>query len=178
MEDPISGKSWQPEHDQELKKLVSDGYSYGECSVRLNRRFSNKAFTRNSCIGRAQRLKLQSKIAPNGRGDVRKKKRPKPLSKRKVPVVLSPAFHEARKTNDKPFLNPKAVKKEPAIAPDMLRLSIMELKDGHCRWILDDQDEEYQYCGVKSKEKSSYCEYHHEVCFDHAPVKRRIKTGG
>ncbi len=172
-----SNKSWSAEEDEALTFLRQNNLSFGVCAERLKKKFPHRSFTRSSCIGRAGRLKLK-KQGRSGFEDVnlqRKMRTKKPkLSAIKRTKKLQKAMQKA--------VEPKTVKTPAPPKRTLVEtrhiVSFHELKDHHCRYIVSDDGQEYQYCGVRVNERSSYCEYHYGVCFDHAPVKRKIKTGG
>jgi hypothetical protein len=62
-------------------------------------------------------------------------------------------------------------------AQDHLGLSLLELKDGvisQCRFIHGDNTETpYTYCGQPARDGSSYCGFHHRLCYHKPdPTKR------
>lgn len=50
----------------------------------------------------------------------------------------------------------------PAEAPPK-RLTIFDLRHGHCRWPINDPGEDYYFCGDDALPNKSYCACHHRL---------------
>jgi hypothetical protein len=55
--------AWTDLQSYALKSLIERGFSFAETAVRLNREFGT-GYTRNACIGRAQRLGFSGNMRP------------------------------------------------------------------------------------------------------------------
>ncbi len=140
----MTGTLWTVEQDARLKELWPD-QSAREIGALMGK-------TRNSVIGRANRLALPMKKAKPGRPRVARVPRPP-----RPPRVMM--THRPTK------------RIEPAIIPEPMPvnggLHIMELEHRHCREVIGygAPDKLARYCGVDKKEGSSFCEYHHRRNF-------------
>jgi GcrA cell cycle regulator len=104
--------------------------------------------SRNAVLGKAHRLGLSTHKARSAKPQPRK---PIPKAKKLPPVM--------------PVLD------EPAPAePEFVGVGLLELEAGSCRYPQGDAAP-YRFCGVPKQDGSSYCPYHHRLCY--APLSRR-----
>lgn len=146
---------WTDERVDRLKVLWADGCSCSVIAAELG------GVTRNGVIGKIHRLGLSKPKV----GKVRQQRTPP--GRRRFVFPASPAV------GVEPFVPaPKS--------PDHLGLTFGQLKDSpnisQCRYIHGDNDETpYTYCGQPVRPGSSYCGFHHRLCF-HKPDPTRRKT--
>lgn len=110
--------------------------------------------TRNSVIGYASRHKW---LNPN----------PPPVVPSAMPIrrVASRAYSKAPYIPQEPIPTIKQ--------PDFLGVGIMGLEKHRCRF--PDDSEPYLFCGQPTRDKSSYCNYHHRLSYHPiTPNKRTI----
>jgi GcrA cell cycle regulator len=55
------------------------------------------------------------------------------------------------------------------VAPAALNLTLFEIGDGQCRWIVSDG----LYCGAASEFRSSYCPFHCKISYQPHQDRRR-----
>ena len=104
--------------------------------------------TKNAAIGKARRLKIdKSPASPKN-------------TKAKPP---------AHKPQPKPIKPPPP---SPAPVPDMKLLTMMELRDNHCRYPIDGKDE-MLFCGWHQDGKEPYCKQHAKICYVEPKIKPR-----
>ena len=138
MKPPLDRIDWDEGLIQRLTELHARGYSSREIAMKMGSEFGLR-FTRNSIIGKTNRLCLPHRVLPITQ--------PKPKSiqkraKRRRPVP--------RKTA------PKI--KAPRANPDGL-LTIYQLGAGDCRFPFGHRSP-FMFCGKQQAEGSSYCVGH------------------
>ena len=133
--------SWTPEREEKLKQLWKKGHSGSQIA-----RLLGDGATRNSVLGKAFRLKLQSRA-------VTKKKTPRTnREKDNSPEIKAQKL--GRKEKFKALLLDKNFEQE---NPKKLE----ELTKETCRWpIGHPYEEKFYFCGRKPMEKFSYCKLH------------------
>ena len=132
--------SWTPEREEKLKELWKKGHSASQISKILGET------TRNAVIGKAHRLKLESRI-------VSKNNRAK-INTRIEKDNVTTGKRIGRKEKFKALLLYKNFEPE---NPTKLE----DLTDKHCRWPLGERMEPASlFCGRKSMEKFPYCKLH------------------
>jgi hypothetical protein len=96
--------------------------------------------TKNAAIGKARRLKID-----------------------KSPALLTntKAKPPAHKPQPRPIKPPPP---PPAPVPDMKLLTMMELRDNHCRYPINGKDE-MLFCGRYQDGKKPYCKQHAKICY-------------
>ena len=74
--------------------------------------------------------------------------------------------------NEAPDLTPAPVSAADVVVPMSRRVSIMELKEGVCRWPLGDpQHTDFAYCGSDCSSGAPYCGFHSKIAYQ--PSERR-----
>ena len=126
---------WTAERVELLRKLWGEGLSASQIAAHI------EGATRNSVIGKRNRLGLPKRTNERTRGDA---------------IVRKIA--KARKAK------PPQFKKEPIkVAPEPeghSRVTLSELRPHHCRWPIGDPKEStFRYCGER-KHSNSYCSHH------------------
>jgi GcrA cell cycle regulator len=147
---------WTLEQSDALVEYVKSGMSYRQSAAAINERFGT-SFTRNSAIGRANRIGLQAPERP---------KLPKaPRKKADVLRIVAGGQGSMRII--------RSIKTEPAeircveIVP--LNLTLAELDQAtQCHYIAGD---DLLYCGHPKRPDSSFCTPHHFLCWE-APRNR------
>ena len=132
--------SWTPEKEEKLKKLWKEGHSGSQIANILGNT------TRNAVIGKAHRLKLESRTSS-------KKTEPR-SAKTKVCLQENKTQKLGRKAKFKALLLDKNFEQENPI-------KLEELTDQTCRWpVGHPHEEKFYFCGRKPLEKFSYCKLH------------------
>lgn len=148
------GKPWTEQDDEALKSMLEAGDSMSEIGNTIGR-------TRNSVIGRAHRLGIQSKKLSGFQPGNKKASRTKHKRIFKPAVVAVPA----------PDANPAAAPENPApfFSPST-PVTFLELEAGRCKWPVGDL-----FCGERAIAGKPYCVAHDLVSYT-APKARVSKT--
>ena len=133
--------SWTSEKEQKLRQLWKEGHSGSQIAGILG-----NGATRNSVLGKAFRLKLETRT-------VSRKSTPKADAKKNhSPEIKTQKL--GRKAKFKALLLDKSFEPE---SPKKLE----ELTDETCRWpIGHPYEEKFYFCGRKPMEKFPYCKLH------------------
>lgn len=124
--------TWTPERDQVLAQRREEGKPFSRIAVELG-------LSRNACIGRARRLKLE--------------KRPNDNAKHRLRRMA--ARQEAA------FALPQPAAPAPLLEPSLdLAVPFFSLKPHHCRWIVQGWGVDALSCGHRKEVGSSYCAFH------------------
>jgi hypothetical protein len=127
---------WTEEMTSELTRLHADGLSFARMAQRMTEKFG-VPFTRNSCTGQANRMKL-------------------PARERVGDKDRSVTMRIKRK--------PKFKLIGPSEAPhQFLGIPFLDLEPQHCRYPVG-EDAAMLFCGQPRMEGSSYCEFCHAIC--------------
>jgi GcrA cell cycle regulator len=150
------GGFWNEENVEELKRLVSEGMSYGRIARALG------CVTRNQPLCKANRLGL---VHPHGndKSDIKKPRLPY-ISKEPYVPAVKPVQAMALP------LNLPALMLE-----DGSCVTLETLTSQMCNYPLGDPlGKDFQYCGRAKKLGSAYCDVHHALC--RVPAPRRVKV--
>lgn len=162
--------SWTDERVETLKKLWNDGFSASQIAAEIG------GVTRNAVIGKVHRLGL------SGRGKPTVQLAPRTIKRNTAPRsgggfssrsggagalalkgYASPVEHIMPEA--KPLL-------EVVIASE--RVTIMDLREGMCRWPLGDPlSSEFRYCGSDCSSGLPYCAGHANVAYHGSSDKKR-----
>jgi len=165
--------SWTDERVELLRKLWQDGLSASQIAAELG------SVTRNAVIGKVHRLGLSGRAKTTTAPAQRPRKATKPVVK--APVV----FHHASRGGAAlaTVIMPVALEEQelhvmPAAAnvviPMTRRVSIMELREGVCRWPLGDPlAADFAFCGNDCGIGNTYCTHHAAVAFQPTIDRRR-----
>lgn len=140
---------WTEERVETLKRLWAKGNSASEIALVLQ-------VTRNTVIGKVQRLKLPKRLTTNQR-------RP-----RAVNFSIANVKELAEKKSK--FVFEEMCKG----APEPLMVALEDLSDRSCRWpIGDPRRDDFGFCGHPQEEGSSYCPHHADRAVNTVPKSRR-----
>jgi GcrA cell cycle regulator len=164
--------SWTDERVELLRKLWMDGLSASQIAAELA-----NGITRNAVIGKVHRLGLSGRVkcaapssAPRPRPSAPRPQRPAaprqsgPVIRGATALALQPeAFHA-------PAQRPV----DEVVIPISERVTIMELREGMCRWPLGDPaTPDFRYCGGRSDIGAPYCVAHSRMAYQPAQDRRR-----
>ena len=63
------------------------------------------------------------------------------------------------------------------VVPQSEGATIMELREGVCRWPLGDPTTpEFRYCGARAVEGLPYCSHHAQVAYQPAAERKRLRA--
>jgi GcrA cell cycle regulator len=172
--------SWTDERIELLKKLWSDGLSASQIAGELG------SVTRNAVIGKVHRLGLSGRAKSSSAQQPRPRKpvpaaRPaggssapsRPMSMQSF-VRGSVALKADEVIIAQGMLAPAIVAQD-VVVPMSRRVSIMELKEGVCRWPLGDPlMPDFVYCGTDCSVGTPYCGFHSKAAYQ--PSERRIRA--
>ena len=156
---------WTPERVERLRELRKRGFSFRQIAEHLG------GVSRNAVIGKAQRLGLEAppkiKRAPTSPPQP---KRSAALRKKSVSATQVP---QAICENGPPLINAEpVVSLDPSDIPAAQRVTLMELREHHCRFpFREPSEDDFFFCGAR-KAVGSYCEMHARV------VTRRVIPAG
>ena len=126
---------WTNELRETVRKMWGKGYTASEIASHLD-----IGVTRNAIIGLCHRQGYA--CPPRLKGQPPPKRRPLPRKVRPMDTYIPPA--------PPPLPQPVQVG----------QLTIMDLRDHHCRWPGDERP--FTYCGLPAQFGSSYCQQHHK----------------
>jgi GcrA cell cycle regulator len=160
---------WTDERVELLRKLWMEGLSAAQIAMELG------GVTRNAVIGKIHRMGLSGRAKqPSGQSSARPARKPAPQSfQRPAPAARrngSPASAPAQAGSVVSTPVPDAS----LVAPEPLKLELVQLTERTCRWpIGDPATEEFHFCGVTPKDGLPYCPYHCRIAYQ--PVLDRRK---
>lgn len=158
--------NWTDERVELLKKLWSDGYSASQIASELG------GVTRNAVIGKVHRLGLSGRGKPTAQVASRAPKRTVNRTSSssfasRGNAALATHAYAAPQAQPRPQILPQA---EIIILSE--RVSIMDLREGMCRWPLGDPlNPEFRFCGSKCSGTLPYCGGHAALAYH--PASRR-----
>lgn len=169
--------SWNDERVEQLRKLWMDGLSASQIAGELG-----NGITRNAVIGKVHRLGLSGRVkaagssAPRQRSTtVRAPRAPTPARRRtSMGGGGGVAGNTALAYAQRPYITPAPKPIEEVLIPMCERVTIMELREGMCRWPLGDPSTpEFRYCGGKSDTGATYCMAHSRMAYQPVQDRRR-----
>lgn len=142
---------WTDEQVEELKKLWDQGLTTGEIGKALG-------VSKNAVVGKAHRLKLDSRPSPIRRGE----DEPQPEQPATAPVEREKAA-EVKKTVD---AKPAPAKKSADKKEKKKLFTVNDLTMTSCRWpIGDPKDVDFHFCGKQALPDKPYCAEHAEMAY-------------
>lgn len=159
--------SWDDVRIDQLKKLWSEGLSASQIAGELG------GVTRNAVIGKVHRLGLSG----------RAKAKPASISRPRVKQVLKQQVRTVSISVRGNLAMVEMVEAQPdvvhqprenVVIPMSKRISIMELREGVCRWPLGDPlTSDFAYCGADCSGGKTYCDAHARMAFQPQNERRR-----
>lgn len=157
--------NWTDERVDLLKKLWADGYSCSVIAAEIG------GITRNAVIGKVTRLglpfrKTQKDGRPRGQ---RWKECHRSPGRRRFVFPTAPVLSGVASIVHAPK------------SPDHLGLTFDQLKPGlfQCRYIDGDVREgTHTYCGQPTLDGSSYCAFHHRICYTRPDNRKPFTAEG
>lgn len=165
---------WNDERVELLKKLWNEGLSASQIAARLG------GVTRNAVIGKVHRLGLSGRVTPTrtlGARRPRNRENNNTAPRRLRPRTIAPAGTLARS----PWQWDSALQPEglPEVVEELFipldeRKSVLDLKEGDCRWpIGDPQNADFHFCGKQKHAAFVYCEFHARKAYQPPQAMRR-----
>ena len=171
--------SWTDERIELLRKLWSEGLSASQIASELGQ------VTRNAVIGKVHRLGLA------GRAKVSTASVARPVRKAPAHRVAAVGVSSGVTAIARPVMRGNAALKvmslqqeesyalvqepEDVVIPMSQRVTIMELREGMCKWPMGDPSSaEFRYCGAQAGGGSGpYCAYHSRTAYQPPADRRR-----
>ncbi len=156
--------SWDDNRIDQLKKLWSEGLSASQIAAELG------GVTRNAVIGKVHRLGLSGRAKAKPATMARPRKVVKAAARTST-IVVRGNLAMVEMVDAVPEAMPV---RENVVIPMSKRISIMELREGVCRWPLGDPlQAEFAYCGADCGGGKTYCEAHSRLAFQPHGDRRR-----
>ncbi len=157
--------AWTEDRVETLKKLWTEGLSASQIAKEMG-----EGVTRNAIIGKVHRLKLSGRATPSRPPRPRAKPAPKPRITTSTPRTSTTTPVVSRET---PVAPPPL---EPTPLPSGEFATVLTLTNHICKWpIGDPTDQNFRFCGRKSKANSPYCDAHATQAYQ--PQSRRRRRG-
>ena len=162
--------SWTDERIERLKKLWGEGLSASQIAAELG------GVTRNAVIGKVHRLHLSGRVKTTSAAAQRSRKTARPAVRaaaapqRIVTTRGNLAVVQTVEAEEMVAYRPA----EEVVVPISRRISIMELREGTCRWPLGDPlNPDFVFCGGDCEVGKPYCTAHANVAFQPSLERRR-----
>lgn len=151
------GAKWTVEHDEELRKLRSTGFSASQIGGLINKQFGTR-YTRNATIGRCHRLNLAAN-PPSHRITPLPDKRRRP---REVQWTV-------KQWAAAPWPESVSVRCVEVIPQNV---SLIDLAPNGCRWAYGDSP--FVFCNQPQGDGSSYCWTHYRASVGSGAASERV----
>ena len=166
--------TWTEERLELLKKLWGEGLSASQIAAELG-----DGMTRNAVLGKSHRLGL----VRNSSGKI-STPRPNKVSR---PSVVPSTAKPARGDGPTPVTNsviqpPSEQPQAPPLSaeatlPQGEGVTIMELREGTCRWPLGDPTTpQFRYCGGHAITGLPYCSHHAQIAYQPTMERKRMRA--
>lgn len=143
---------WTDAAIAELKERYAEGEPAAKIAVFLTGKYGGAA-TKNTVIGKANRLGLQRH--PNANSGSGKKTSPAPKRKKRS--------YQRRK------------KAKPLSVPCSKKLALAEITKKQCRWPTEGDKAPYLYCGHEVEHHGPYCAYHRYLGSKQCEIDKKAK---
>jgi GcrA cell cycle regulator len=167
------GLTWTKERIERLKELWTEGLSASQIAAELG-----EGVSRNSVLGKAHRLGLAQ---GERKGASMPRPRNPPHSPDPAPAAEPPPQNKpdpAPMMSDRPPAEAAELPhRDEAVVPRSEGVTIMELREGVCRWPLGDPTTpEFRYCGARAVEGLPYCAHHAQMAYQPATERKRLRA--
>ncbi|HRE20899.1 MAG TPA: GcrA family cell cycle regulator [Rhabdaerophilum sp.] len=157
--------SWDDNRIEQLKKLWSEGLSASQIAAELG------GVTRNAVIGKVHRLGLSGRTKAKPTAAARPRNKTVKTAVRTTTVSFRGNLAVVEMVDAVAVAEPV---RESVVIPMSRRVSIMELREGVCRWPLGDPlQADFAYCGADCGAGKTYCEAHARIAFQPQNDRRR-----
>jgi GcrA cell cycle regulator len=172
------GLTWTEERIELLTKLWTEGLSASQIAAELG-----EGVSRNAVISKAHRLGIAHGGAKGASTPRPRKPRPPnpapavdPVSPGKPTPASMPTTPVAAKEPPAALPEPLPLREE-AVAPQIEGVTIMELREGMCRFPLGDPTTpEFRFCGTQAIMGLPYCPYHAQIAYQPATERKRLRA--
>jgi GcrA cell cycle regulator len=166
--------TWTEERVELLKKLWSEGLSASQIAAELG-----GGMTRSAVLGKSHRLGLVRNTSAEAGTPRLPKQSPAPG---RIPAAEPPMRQGPQRVNSTASQPPKAHSRAVSgpvdrAAPPREGLTIMELREGMCRWPFGDPTRpEFRYCGAHAVAGLPYCSHHAQIAYQPTVERRRLRA--
>ncbi|HRK24541.1 MAG TPA: GcrA family cell cycle regulator [Beijerinckiaceae bacterium] len=163
--------SWTEERIERLKKLWGDGLSASQIAAELG------GVTRNAVIGKVHRLHLSGRVKTSSAATQRSRKTARPVARPTAQRLVTAsrgnlAVVQTLEAEEVVVYRPAAE----VVVPISRRITIMELREGTCRWPMGDPlTPEFVFCGGDCDIGKPYCTAHAQVAYQPSLDRRRVR---
>ncbi len=162
--------SWTEERVTRLTKLWSEGLSASQVAAELG------GVTRNAVIGKIHRLGLSGRDKPASKSGTRQKRTARTNGYSRVNRSTPRATKSSGTANSAKASTPNFEPVVDLVAPEPLRIKLVNLTESTCKWPLGDpQDADFSFCGHSIKTDTPYCEYHCKLAYQPIAERRRVR---
>jgi GcrA cell cycle regulator len=174
----LRNMTWTDERIEILKKLWADGLSASQIATELG------GVTRNAVIGKVHRLGLSGR-AKGSASTVPRVRKPVTRSSPARTIQQHTTSYATRGNAAlKPIMMTETAlvalqdqRVEEVVVAMSRRISIMELRDGVCKWPLGDpMSADFVYCGADSEKTAVYCTCHSRMAYQPTQDRRRAEA--
>ncbi len=166
--------TWTDERVELLKKLWADGLSASQIAGEIG-----GGVTRNAVIGKVHRLGLSGRAKTPAASTAPRQSAPRKAST--TTTAASPrGSRSAAALAPRPVVDYAieteivALVQEDVVIPFSERVTIMDLKEGMCRWPMGDPTKpEFRFCGAKCGLGNPYCSHHAAIAYQPSAERRR-----
>jgi GcrA cell cycle regulator len=166
--------TWTDERLELLKKLWSEGLSASQIAAEIG-----GGMTRNAVLGKSHRLGLVRNTSSGTSAPRSRKESPAPG---KIPTPrpsvrhgLTPMISTASQPPNEQAGT--ASLPEEITSPPQEGLTIMDLREGMCRWPLGDPTRpEFRYCGAHAIAGLPYCSHHAQIAYLPTAERKRLRA--
>lgn len=186
---------------QERINLLIDLWMSGKSASTVAKELGN--VSRNAVIGKVHRLgisnrdntqkvsslsnsaSLKKELYDNSKIQVQVNRKSKQSKSSKKITILSAVKEKNTKISrttvkrgthtGKAYSKQSILESDPDASMEFKRLSLLELRDKHCRWPSGDpRDSNFSFCGCPTADGSPYCAYHSKIAYSQ-PSKSEAK---
>ncbi len=166
--------TWTDERLELLKKLWGEGLSASQIAAELG-----GGMTRNAVLGKSHRLGLVRNTSAGISPPRPRKESPAPG---KPPAAEPPMRHAPKPVistaGPLPSGQPRAASLSvDGASPVREGRTIMELREGMCRWPMGDPTRpEFRYCGAPTLAALPYCSHHAQIAYVPTAERKRLRA--
>jgi GcrA cell cycle regulator len=182
-----SSVTWNDERVEQLKKLWAEGRSASQIAAEIG------GVSRNAVIGKVHRLGLSGRAKAPGASPARPREKvaipPRPAApQQQAPAQAPPrpatigatALAQPRLVEPVAEQSPEPILRPVPVADVVVaiaeRVTIMDLREGMCRWpIGDPTSPDFRFCGASAFTGVPYCEHHSQMAYQPSADRRREK---
>lgn len=151
---------WSEDDIETMTRMWADGYTGTQIGTKVHR-------SRSAVLGMVHRLRLPPRVNPQRKEISRSlEKRTRRVRRAALRIVTAPQ-------KAAPFQS------DPPKLPEARMVSLMALEENACRFPMGDPKQPgFGFCGVEKRWGSSYCEFHHRLCWEPADDRRERRLMG